>query len=661
MGLGFWYGAELIATGAVNERTGEAFSGGDVMKVFFCLLLGFFGVGQLAPWIQAYSEAKPWLLVLKKMEGAERPLVTEGGRVVSRADVEELFAFAGGKTETVALEARNLCFSYPTRPDVRVLENVNFTVKCGQKVAFVGESGSGKSTIVQLIERFYDSTSPPGSLMIGGVGVRDWGFAALGQALGYVQQQPVLFDCSVRENLVLGLDAGSVSDADLQGVLEKTKIWDAISALPDGLETRCGGSGAHYSGGQRQRIAIARALLRSPKILLLDEATSALDYRSEREVQETIDSLSRDASLTVVIVAHRLSTVRSCDQIIFLTEGGISERGRHEELAGLQGGYFKLVETQNALSGAEAAARQESKEEAAGGAVIGVPAEQAVVAVAAAGGGGGDLARLAWAHRRASTRARRGIGGRAALPSSNRPGSRAWSSAGESSENDVSTEDALERAARDGNFMSGARFGLMSCHELQSLCAKCAQMTYPEADYSGEEGKGHGGAHAVGPPSPLLSRALFLACLPFAPLQRETKTSHFFPRFLASAAAPYHPTRDALQREAKTATFLPAISPLRGCAVPPDSRRPPSANEICYPPARPRPRRTPPFRISACGHGVNALGRDYGRAEAQSQTPNLDRLNRPLPSPPPRERPTHNSPGRALSGSSPVATARSRK
>lgn len=376
--LAFWYGSILVADGVENDRTGKPFTGGDVLKVFFCILMGMFGIGSVAPWVQAYAECLPALKNLKKMREDEKPKIVEG-------DVDLSDAAKGGKDGGLSIEATDVTFTYPTRRDTQVLKGMTFSVKAGQKIAFVGESGCGKSTMIQLLERFYDADS--GSIKLNGHDIKSLSFASLGKTVGYVAQEPVLFNYSIRENLCFGFPEGEKpSDEDIKAALKQAQVWDMIDALPDKLDTLPGTAGSQFSGGQKQRIAIARALVRKPRLLLLDEATSALDYASEKQVQQTLDNLTTETDMTVAVVAHRLSTVRNCDQIFFLSNGAIAERGTHEELMSVQGGYYRLTQTQETLSMVEerAVTKTGSKE----GLVVGAPtpevAEDAVAVVDAA-------------------------------------------------------------------------------------------------------------------------------------------------------------------------------------------------------------------------------------------------------------------------------------
>ncbi|CAF3925575.1 unnamed protein product [Rotaria sp. Silwood1] len=237
----------------------------------------------------------------------------------------------------------NVHFSYPSRPDIKVLNGISFDVKRGQTTALVGSSGSGKSTCVQLLQRFYDFDS--GAIFIDDHQIIEYNLKWLRQHIGVVSQEPVLFQATIRENILLGKD-----DATNDEVEEAAKIANAhgfIMALPDKYETQVGERGATLSGGQKQRIAIARALIRNPKILLLDEATSALDNESEKIVQDALDRAAEGR--TTLVIAHRLSTIRDADKIIVMHKGEVVEEGYHELLMRTRGTYFDLVEQQNLL------------------------------------------------------------------------------------------------------------------------------------------------------------------------------------------------------------------------------------------------------------------------------------------------------------------------
>lgn len=209
---------------------------------------------------------------------------------------------------------------------------------CGQTLALVGESGCGKSTVVALIERFYQPQS--GAIYIDGVNIQQLQLKWLRQQIGLVNQEPVLFDENIDWNIVYGKE-GTVTEGEIQAAAEAANAHKFISALPDGYKTRVGERGTQLSGGQKQRVAIARSILKDPKILLLDEATSALDAESERVVQEALDRIM--VNRTTIVIAHRLATVRNADIIAVVKDGGIVEQGRHSELLAKGGAYAALV------------------------------------------------------------------------------------------------------------------------------------------------------------------------------------------------------------------------------------------------------------------------------------------------------------------------------
>jgi subfamily B ATP-binding cassette protein MsbA len=229
-------------------------------------------------------------------------------------------------------------FAY--RDDVPVLRGVSFEVARGEVVALVGSSGAGKSTLMDLVPRFHDPTA--GRVRIDGNDLRDLTLDSLRGQLGIVTQETILFHDTVRSNIAYGRT--DASDGDVRAAAEAAHAHAFVSRLPEGYDTVIGERGAKLSGGERQRIAIARALLRNPPILLLDEATSALDAESERLVQEALERLMRDR--TVLVIAHRLSTVQHADRIVVLEQGRVVESGRHAELLERGGVYRRLHDLQ---------------------------------------------------------------------------------------------------------------------------------------------------------------------------------------------------------------------------------------------------------------------------------------------------------------------------
>ncbi|KAL4574000.1 hypothetical protein LXL04_020822 [Taraxacum kok-saghyz] len=247
------------------------------------------------------------------------------------------------------LEFRNVEFSYPSRPDTPILQGLNLKVKAGKTIGLVGGSGSGKSTIISLLERFYDPIK--GDILLDGHRIKGLQLKWLRSQMGLVNQEPVLFATSIKENILFGKEGVSTDLVELAA--KAANAHDFIVKLPDGYETQVGQFGIQLSGGQKQRVAIARALLKEPKILLLDEATSALDTESERVVQEALDQAS--VGRTTIIVAHRLTTIRKADMIVVLESGKVIESGSHDELMkinnGEEGGaYYQMVQLQQSAT-----------------------------------------------------------------------------------------------------------------------------------------------------------------------------------------------------------------------------------------------------------------------------------------------------------------------
>lgn len=237
---------------------------------------------------------------------------------------------------------KNVEFCYPTRRNITVLNGLNLEIVKGQTVALVGQSGCGKSTCMQLLLRYYDPDS--GDVTLDGTPTTDFPVNRIRSQLGLVSQEPILFDRTIAENIAYGDNDRSIPMAEIIEAAKAANIHEFVSKLPQGYETKLGSKGAQLSGGQKQRIAIARALVRNPKILLLDEATSALDTHSEKVVQAALDQARNGR--TCIIIAHRLTTIQNANLICVLENGEVVEKGTHDELITKGQKYAKLYEMQ---------------------------------------------------------------------------------------------------------------------------------------------------------------------------------------------------------------------------------------------------------------------------------------------------------------------------
>jgi subfamily B ATP-binding cassette protein MsbA len=222
-----------------------------------------------------------------------------------------------------------------------VLKDFSLKVPKGHTVALVGQSGSGKSTIANLVTRFYDVNK--GVIHIDGVGIKDMTQNSLRNLLGLVTQDSILFNDTIRENLLIGKE--HATEEEIIDALKIANAWEFVKELPKGIDTNIGDSGNKLSGGQKQRLSIARAVLKNPPIMILDEATSALDTESERLVQNALENMMKNR--TSIVIAHRLSTIQNADTIVVLNKGSIVEQGKHAELLAKKGMYYSLVEMQS--------------------------------------------------------------------------------------------------------------------------------------------------------------------------------------------------------------------------------------------------------------------------------------------------------------------------
>ena len=334
--LAIIYGRTLIGK-KINTNKGRDFSGPDIMSCAFSTLMGIMGIGLTAPNLKIIQESRT---------------ATSDYFTLYEREPQMDFSLSNEKPERESIkgkiEFKNVKFIYPSDPNKRViLEGLNLVFEPGKKVALVGESGCGESTTVNLIERLYEATE--GEILIDDLDIKKYDIKYLRSLIGYVQQEPVLFNKSIRENLIFGREdqlklLGNIDNL-IQNACDESYSSEFISKLPDELDYIVGIKGNKLSGGQKQRIAIARAILAKPKILILDEATSALDNKSEKEVQRALDNISQK-NVTTIIIAHRLSTIKNSDLIYAIKGGKVVEKGTHKQLLELNGYYAGLVRSQ---------------------------------------------------------------------------------------------------------------------------------------------------------------------------------------------------------------------------------------------------------------------------------------------------------------------------
>ncbi|KVH94550.1 AAA+ ATPase domain-containing protein [Cynara cardunculus var. scolymus] len=315
----FYAGARLVEDGKTT------FS--DVFRVFFALTMAAVAVSQSSSFAPDTSKAKSSAVSVFAMldRKSEIDPSDESGLTLDHVKGE--------------IELRHISFKYPTRPDVQIFRDLCLTIHSGKTVALVGESGSGKSTVISLLQRFYNPDS--GCITLDGTEIQKFQLKWLRLQMGLVSQEPVLFNDTIRANISYGKD-GDATEAEILAASELANAHKFISGLHQGYNTVVGERGVQMSGGQKQRVAIARAIVKSPKILLLDEATSALDAESERVVQDALDKVM--VNRTTVVVAHRLSTIKGADVIAVVKNGVIVEKGKHENLINIKdGSYASLV------------------------------------------------------------------------------------------------------------------------------------------------------------------------------------------------------------------------------------------------------------------------------------------------------------------------------
>ncbi|VAH78704.1 unnamed protein product [Triticum turgidum subsp. durum] len=324
--LCFYVGAQFVHDGKSTFK--------DVFRVYFALVFTAFGISQTSAMASDSTKAQ---------ESTTSILA-----VIDRRSKIDPTSDEGIKLEKVDgnIDFNHVSFKYPSRPDVQVFSDFTLGIPSGKTTALVGESGSGKSTVIALLERFYDPDS--GTISLDGTELKNLTLSWLRDQMGLVSQEPVLFNDTIRANIAYG-KRGEATEEEIITVAKAANAHEFISSLPQGYNTNVGERGTQLSGGQKQRVAIARAILKDPRVLLLDEATSALDAESERSVQDALDKVM--VSRTTIVVAHRLSTIKGADTIAVIKDGSVAEKGKHESLMGIKGGvYASLVELHSKAS-----------------------------------------------------------------------------------------------------------------------------------------------------------------------------------------------------------------------------------------------------------------------------------------------------------------------
>ncbi|CAN6445520.1 unnamed protein product [Victoria cruziana] len=320
-GLAVFYGARLI----INN----GYTGGKVVSVMVAIMNGGTALGQASPCMTAFAAGKA--AAYKMFE------------TIKRKPEIDVYDKSGIVLDDITgdIELKDVHFSYPARPDVLIFSGLSLHVPSGETVALVGGSGSGKSTVISLVQRFYDPQV--GQVFIDGVDLKKLKLSWIREKIGLVSQEPVLFTTTIGENIAYGKAGATIEE--IRTAAELANAAKFIDKMPEGFDTMVGEHGTQLSGGQKQRIAIARAILKNPRILLLDEATSALDAESEKTVQDALTKIM--IGRTTIVVAHRLTTIRNADTIVVMRRGEIAEKGSHAELTkDPDGAYSQLIRMQ---------------------------------------------------------------------------------------------------------------------------------------------------------------------------------------------------------------------------------------------------------------------------------------------------------------------------
>ncbi|KAL6160513.1 ABC-type transporter tr06 [Exserohilum turcicum] len=329
MALTFWYGGTLLAA--------REYSNVDFFVIYQAIISGAVAAGtffSFAPNMAQATGAANRILSMRPQPSSSSSSSKASSSPSTQLDLNP-------SRNGIGIDFQNVSFTYPTR-STRVLSNLSLSIQPGQFAALVGASGSGKSTVIALLERFYEPSA--GRILCNAQDIAGLDAAAYRRHMGLVSQEPTLYQGTIRENIALAVDAAS--DEDIHEACRHAQIHDFITSLPEGYAQRLGPKGMSLSGGQKQRLSLARALLRQPKLLLLDEATSSLDSESEKLVQEAIERAAGEGGRTVVSVAHRLATIQKADVIFVLGSGKVLEKGDHQALLKKRGVYWQMCQAQ---------------------------------------------------------------------------------------------------------------------------------------------------------------------------------------------------------------------------------------------------------------------------------------------------------------------------
>lgn len=325
--LAIGVGGKMLSDGLRNNTT--EITVGEIFTIIFTIIFGAINLGKATPNIQAISAAcdasRELFYVYHRQPNQD---LSNSIEKPDRTGINGTISFS------------NVTFAYPTKLERNIIKNLSYSFKNGKRTAIVGETGSGKSTIINLVERLYDPQE--GVISIDNIDIKRFDISYFRSLIGYVQQEPVLFNRTIKENIIFGREG--VTDDEIKVACDKAFVSEFVSKLENGLDTVVGIKGSKLSGGQKQRVAIARAILKRPKLLFLDEATSALDYKSEIYVKKALDSVSE--GVTTIIIAHRLSTIINADEIVVLNKGEIEETGTHQSLLEKGGLYYNLIKSQ---------------------------------------------------------------------------------------------------------------------------------------------------------------------------------------------------------------------------------------------------------------------------------------------------------------------------